>query len=94
VERRASNTSIPFLSSFPTRAAVSLPMDKLIDGQFQRVEKALSTLITSIATYNPNPQLATDLAAADQELSRGLQQRMSPPFISKKLLISSLNEFY
>ena len=48
-------------------------MDKIIDAQFSRVEKALSILITSIATYNPNPHLATDLVAADQELTDGLE---------------------
>jgi hypothetical protein len=48
-------------------------MDKIIDSQFQRVEKALSTLINSIATYNPSPQLATDLVTADHELSKGLE---------------------
>ena len=48
-------------------------MDKVIDGQFLRVEKALSTLINSIATYNPSPQLATDLVTADHELSKGLE---------------------
>jgi len=48
-------------------------MDKIIDSQFMRVEKALSTLINSIATYNPSPQLATDLVTADHELSKGLE---------------------
>ena len=48
-------------------------MDKKIDSQFLRVEKALSTLINSIATYNPSPQLATDLVTADHELSKGLE---------------------
>ncbi|KAI9733834.1 MAG: hypothetical protein M1818_007101 [Claussenomyces sp. TS43310] len=49
-------------------------MEKVIDGQFQRLEKALSTLVNSIATYNPNPGFATELVAADQELTRGLEQ--------------------
>ncbi len=48
-------------------------MDKIIDGQFLRVEKALSTLINSIASYNPSPQLAIDLVNADHELSKGLE---------------------
>lgn len=55
-------------------------MDKIIDSQFSRVEKALSTLIQSIATYNPSPQLATDLVVADQELSQGLELREYFPF--------------
>lgn len=49
-------------------------MDKIIDTRFERVEKALATLITSISTYNPSPALATDLVAADAELSQGLEQ--------------------
>jgi hypothetical protein len=53
-------------------------MDKVIDSQFSRVEKALSTLINSIATYNPNPSLAADLVAADEELSQGLKLCVSP----------------
>jgi hypothetical protein len=48
-------------------------MERIIDTQFLRVEKALSTLIASIATYNPSPHLATDLVAADQELTKGLE---------------------
>ncbi|OBT66099.1 hypothetical protein VE03_05064 [Pseudogymnoascus sp. 23342-1-I1] len=47
-------------------------MDKTLDAQFLRVEKALATLVSSISTYNPNPVLAHDLVAADQELSHGL----------------------
>jgi hypothetical protein len=50
-------------------------MDDLIDKRFQRVEKALATLINSISTYNPNPSLANDLVAADADLSEGLEQR-------------------
>jgi hypothetical protein len=47
-------------------------MDKTLEAQFQRVEKALATLIASISTYNPNPSLAQDLVDADAELSHGL----------------------
>ena len=49
-------------------------MDKMIDKRFERVEKSLATLITSISTYNPNPNLANDLIIADAELSEGLEQ--------------------
>lgn len=49
-------------------------MDKFIDSRFERVEKALATLINSISTYNPSPALANDLVKADTELSEGLQQ--------------------
>ncbi|CAK7264695.1 hypothetical protein SEPCBS119000_001125 [Sporothrix epigloea] len=40
-------------------------MDKLIDARFDRVEKALTVLIDSVAKYNPSPALAEDLLAAD-----------------------------
>ncbi|KIH86375.1 mediator of RNA polymerase 2 transcription subunit 4 [Sporothrix brasiliensis 5110] len=49
-------------------------MDKFIDVRFDRVEKALVTLIDSIAKYNPSPALAEDLLAADRELNSGLEQ--------------------
>lgn len=54
-------------------------MDKTLDAQFLRVEKALATLVASISTYNPNPVLAHDLVAADQELSHGLADCMVYP---------------
>lgn len=49
-------------------------MDVVIDKRFERVEKALATLISSISTYNPNPTLANDLVTADAELNEGLEQ--------------------
>lgn len=49
-------------------------MDKFIDARFDRVEKALTTLIDSIAKYNPSPALAEDLLAADRELNSGLEK--------------------
>ena len=49
-------------------------MDTLLDVRFERVEKALATLINSISTYNPAPVLANDLVTADAELSQGLEQ--------------------
>jgi hypothetical protein len=53
-------------------------MDDILIAQFERVEKALGTLVDSIAAYNPSPQAAIDLVAADDELSQGLDQRMLP----------------
>jgi len=60
-------------------------MDHIIDKRFERVEKALATLITSISTHNPVTALATDLVAADAELSEGLEQckPLSQPGIYK-----------
>ncbi|GME27324.1 mediator of rna polymerase ii transcription subunit 4 protein [Neofusicoccum parvum] len=49
-------------------------MEQLLDLRFQRVEAALNTLIDSIASYNPSQQAVVDLVAADDELSRGLEQ--------------------
>ncbi|KAF2027218.1 mediator of RNA polymerase II transcription subunit 4 [Setomelanomma holmii] len=49
-------------------------MESVLSSQFERVEKALSTLVDSIAAYNPSPQAALDLVAADDELSQGLDQ--------------------
>jgi hypothetical protein len=49
-------------------------MEDILTAQFDRVEKALSTLVDSIAAYNPSPQAAIELVAADEELSQGLDQ--------------------
>ena len=51
-------------------------MDDILNAQFERVEKALGTLVDSIAAYNPSPQAAIDLVASDDQLSQGLDQRM------------------
>lgn len=53
-------------------------MDTILDNRFEKVEKALATLINSIATYNPSPTNANDLVAADAELSEGLEQCERP----------------
>jgi len=55
-----------------------LPMGDHIDARFIRVEKALETLIKSIAGYNPAPAVANDLVAADSELNKGLEHCMIP----------------
>ncbi|KAF1816670.1 hypothetical protein P152DRAFT_454900 [Eremomyces bilateralis CBS 781.70] len=47
-------------------------MDTILQTQFDRVETALNALIDSITTYNPQPSTATDLLAADSDLSSGL----------------------
>lgn len=50
-------------------------MDDILNEHFNRVEKALTTLVDSIAAYNPATQAAVDLVAADDQLSEGLDQR-------------------
>lgn len=47
-------------------------MDKYIDQRFERVERALASLIDSITKYTPSTTVANDLAKADKELSDGL----------------------
>ncbi|KAJ6447198.1 mediator of RNA polymerase II transcription subunit 4 [Purpureocillium lavendulum] len=49
-------------------------MDKYIDSRFERLEKALSTLIDSVTKYHPSVSQAEELKAADEDLSRGLEQ--------------------
>ncbi|KAI6782808.1 Mediator of RNA polymerase II transcription subunit-like protein [Emericellopsis cladophorae] len=49
-------------------------MNELIDARFDRLEKALTSLINSIHQYHPSTALAKDLDAADQELGHGLEQ--------------------
>ncbi|KAI1759787.1 hypothetical protein GGR53DRAFT_471005 [Hypoxylon sp. FL1150] len=48
-------------------------MDKQIDTCFDRVEKALGTLVDSIAKYNPSVAQVNDLGLADAELNKGLE---------------------
>ena len=52
-------------------------MNKQLDACFDRVEKALGTLIDSIAKYNPSTNQVLELGNADLELSRGLKDRTS-----------------
>ncbi|KAK7187391.1 hypothetical protein DPSP01_002517 [Paraphaeosphaeria sporulosa] len=49
-------------------------MDVTLDGVFSRVETAFTTLVDSIAAYNPSLQAAGDLIAADDELARGIDK--------------------
>lgn len=50
-------------------------MNKQLDACFDRVEKALGTLIDSIAKYNPSSNQVQELGNADAELTKGLQDR-------------------
>lgn len=49
-------------------------MNVIIQGQLDRVEAALNTLISSIESYNPSVPAAIDLLAADTELQNGVKQ--------------------
>lgn len=53
-------------------------MDQQIGLRFDRVEKALATLIDSISKYNPSTSQGSDLVAADTALSKGLEE-CTPP---------------
>ncbi|KAI0128124.1 hypothetical protein F4776DRAFT_629338 [Hypoxylon sp. NC0597] len=48
-------------------------MDKQLDVCFDRVEKALGTLVDSIAKYHPSVAQVNDLGRADIELNKGLE---------------------
>ncbi|KAL8655934.1 MAG: hypothetical protein Q9210_000572 [Variospora velana] len=49
-------------------------MNAIIQGQLDRVEAALNTLVSSIESYNPSVPAAIDLLAADSELQEGVKQ--------------------
>ncbi|KAB5572328.1 vitamin-D-receptor interacting mediator subunit 4-domain-containing protein [Coniochaeta sp. 2T2.1] len=49
-------------------------MDKYIDERFDRVQRALTTLIDSVTKYTPSTTQANELAQADKELSEGLHE--------------------
>ena len=61
-------------------------MDATLDAVFVRVETAFTTLVDSIAAYNPSLQAAGDLIAADDELARGMDQRTPPVCTAARLL--------
>ncbi|KAI0888594.1 uncharacterized protein GGS22DRAFT_151912, partial [Annulohypoxylon maeteangense] len=48
-------------------------MDKQLDLCFDRVEKALGTLVDSISKYHPSVHQVNDLGLADIELNKGLE---------------------
>ena len=54
-------------------------MEKAIDSRFERLERALTSLIDSVAKYNPSAAQARDLDNADKELCKGLEEGMSSP---------------
>lgn len=49
-------------------------MDEHIDARFERVEKALASLVESVSKYHPYAKQAQDLQQADKELSDGFEQ--------------------
>ncbi|KAI0970151.1 vitamin-D-receptor interacting mediator subunit 4-domain-containing protein [Xylaria arbuscula] len=55
-------------------------MNKQLDVCFDRVEKALGTLIDSIAKYNPSTNQVEELGNADIELNKGLQDLQTHQF--------------
>ncbi|KAI0016381.1 vitamin-D-receptor interacting mediator subunit 4-domain-containing protein [Xylariomycetidae sp. FL0641] len=48
-------------------------MDKQLDGCFDRVERALGTLIDSIAKYNPSANQVHELCKIDETFTKGLR---------------------
>lgn len=50
-------------------------MDAILQARFERIETALTTLVDSIAAYNPSHQAAVDIIAANDHLAKGLDQR-------------------
>ncbi|KAI4196646.1 MAG: hypothetical protein LQ348_002262 [Seirophora lacunosa] len=51
-------------------------MNAIIQGQLDRIEAALNTLVSSIESYNPSVPAAIDLLAADTELQEGVRQHI------------------
>ncbi|KAI0872705.1 vitamin-D-receptor interacting mediator subunit 4-domain-containing protein [Hypoxylon argillaceum] len=61
-------------------------MNKKIDSSFDRVEKALGTLIDSIAKYNPSTSQVEELGNADAELTKGLKDLQTHQFNYQRIL--------
>ena len=53
----------------------SIAMLSILQTRYQRVEKALDTLLDSITAYNPSITAAEELVAADDAISEGLEER-------------------
>lgn len=67
-------------------------MDEILKAQFERVEASLNTLVESITSYNPSTQAAHDLVAADDELTRGLEQRESKASFRDQIFMTLIEE--
>ncbi len=65
-------------------------MNAILQDQFQRVENALNALIDSIASYTPSTQAVETLLEADDELTRGLDQRQ----FTITLSLSNFSQFF
>ncbi|KAH0533991.1 hypothetical protein FGG08_007403 [Glutinoglossum americanum] len=53
-------------------------MNTDLQSRFERVETALNALLDSISSYNPSTRAAAALVEADDDLSKGLEQRTFP----------------
>lgn len=51
-------------------------MQTLLETRYARLEKALDTLVESIASYNPSITAADELVSADHSVNSGLSDRM------------------
>src|SRR5262249_11191026 len=59
-------------------------MDTVLQKQLDRLEITLTKLLDSITTYNPSLPAAHGLPVAEEELSRGLEQRKLPSSLPVK----------
>lgn len=65
-------------------------MDTVIDTRFERVEKALASLVESVSKYHPYAKQALDLQRADAELSSGLEEGGSLTGVVTRLSTSNV----
>jgi hypothetical protein len=63
-----------------------------LQSRFERVEIALNTLLDSISSYNPSTQAAVALVEADDDLSKGLEQRKLPQQVHLSMLSTCSGE--
>lgn len=91
--RPVLGASTPALQRDPSIAAYTslclgnsgLRMDAIIDKRFERLEKALTTLINSVNQYHPSTERAKELEAADEDLSKGLEQGAFNPLLPQNI---------
>lgn len=53
-------------------------MQAILQERYDRVERALDTLIDSVTAYNPSLNAADELVTADEDVNESLEQRVYP----------------
>lgn len=75
VDEACRTSTADLLSGQPDQNFLDVTMQATLEIRYARLEKALDTLVESIASYNPSTAAADELVAADQSVNTGLRDR-------------------